>query len=157
MIFLKPIHEENWLEAIQLRVSDSQKNFVAPAVGILARAYAYRACDARALAIYADEKMVGLAMIRDLDEEPACYELQQFMIDEKYQRRGYGRQALRMILEQLRRDNQYDCVEVCVRQDDLAALHLYESEGFLNTGYTDPNAADCKNLMFDLNKDAADA
>ena len=146
MIELRPIHEENWQEAASLRVSEGQKGFVAPAVGILARAYAYRACDARALAIYADETMVGLALIRDLDEEPACYELQQFMIDEKHQRHGYGREALKKILEHLRREGQYDCVEVCVRADDEAALRLYESEGFRDTGSIDPGAPDCKNL-----------
>lgn len=42
MITLQPITETNYLEAVALQVSPEQQAFVAPAVGILARAYAYR-------------------------------------------------------------------------------------------------------------------
>ena len=37
----------------------------------------------------ADGTAVGLALVRDLDGEPACYDLQQFMIDRRFQGRGY--------------------------------------------------------------------
>ncbi len=39
MIRLTEITEDNWLEAAGLNVSGKQKNFVAPAVGIIARGY----------------------------------------------------------------------------------------------------------------------
>lgn len=146
MIELKPVHEENWTEAIRLKPAQAQRAFVASAEGILARAYAYRACDARALAIYHDGTMVGLMMVRDLDEEPACYELQQLLIDEKYQNKGYGSEALRQIIARLKAEGQYDCVEVCVKKENAAALHVYLKEGFRDTGYIDPAAPDCLNL-----------
>ena len=41
MIRLTEITEDNWLEAAGLAVSNEQKGFVAPAVGIIARGYAF--------------------------------------------------------------------------------------------------------------------
>ena len=93
------------------------------------------------------ECAVGLALVKDLDEEPACYDLQQFMIDERFQRRGFGTEALRLILAALAQERKYDCVEVCVNKDDAAALRLYEKTGFTDTGYVDGDAPDCLNLM----------
>lgn len=53
------------------------------------------------MGIKAADKIVGVALVRDLDEEPACYDLQQFMIDQHYQNKGYGAEALKLILEML--------------------------------------------------------
>ena len=96
------------------------------------------------------DTLVGLALVRDLDEEPACYDLQQFMIDARYQGRGYGTEALRLILKELQAERKYDCAEVCGKQTDAAALHVYETVGFVDTGYIDDDAPDCRNLMVRL-------
>ena len=87
-------------------------------------------------------------MVRDLDEAPACYDLQQFMIDSRWQGKGYGTEALRMILSALEEERKYECVEVCVKKDDAAALRVYEKAGFTDTGYVDGDAPDCLNLMY---------
>ena len=147
MICLIDISEENWTQYAALSVSEDQKRFLDTAVGILARGYAYRACRARVFGIAADGVPVGLALVKDLDEEPACYDLQQFMIDRRFQGRGYGAEALRLILSELEKERKYGCVEVCVHRDDAAALHLYEKLGFTDTGYVDEAAPDCRNLM----------
>ena len=148
MLKLTEINEDNWLAFRSLSVVDDQRGFLDSAVGILARGYAYRACRARVLGIAEDGAAVGLALVRDLDEEPACYDLQQFMIDRRFQGRGYGTEALRLILSGLERERKYGCVEVCVRRDDAAALRLYEKLGFVDTGYIDDDAPDCLNLMY---------
>ena len=67
MVELNEVTEQNWLQVVRLSVSDAQRAFVAPAVGILARAYVYRNCRARALAVEAAGKPVGLLLVRDLD------------------------------------------------------------------------------------------
>lgn len=147
MIHLVDITEDNWLEAARLSVQEDQKGFLASPMGILARGYVYRDCRARVWGIAADNRLVGLALVRDMDEEPATYELQQFMIDQRYQGRGYGTAALNLILALLRAEGQYGCVEVCVHKTDLPALHLYEKAGFRDTGYIDDRIPDCLNLM----------
>ena len=148
MVELNEVTEQNWLQVVRLSVSDAQRSFVAPAVGILARAYVYRNCRARALAVEAAGKPVGLLLVRDLDEEPACYELQQFFIDAAYQGQGYGKAALGEVLRMLSEERKYPCVEVCVNRADLPALHVYEAADFQNTGYMDPELPGYRNLRY---------
>lgn len=150
MLRLVEITERNFAEARGLRVHPEQEGFLDSAVGILARGYVYRDCHARVIGIADGDTLVGLALVRDLDEEPACYDLQQFMIDARYQGRGYGTEALRLILKELQSERKYDCAEVCVKQTDAAALHVYETVGFVDTGYIDDDAPDCRNLMVRL-------
>ena len=147
MIRLEEITEDNWLEALRLEVGEEQRRFVAPAVGILARGYVYRHDRARVYAITAEGVMVGLALVRDLDEPPDCYDLQQFMIDRRHQNRGYGGEALEQLLALLKAEGRYDAVEVCVHREDAPARRLYAKDGFEDTGYVDPVAPECLNLM----------
>ncbi|MBR4907362.1 MAG: GNAT family N-acetyltransferase [Clostridia bacterium] len=148
MIRLFDINEDNWMDVRSLAVEGSQTGFLDSTVGILARGYVYRACRARVIGIADDETVIGAALVRDLDEEPACYDLQQFMIDRRYQGKGYGTEALRMILKELEAERKYDCVEVCVKKNDTAALRVYEKVGFADTGYIDPDVPDSFNLTY---------
>ena len=144
------VNEDNWTAFAALRVREEQRGYLDSAVGILARGYAYRACRARVFGLAEGETAVGLALVKDLDEEPACYDLQQFMIDGRYQNRGCGTAALKLILDELGRERRYACVEVCVKAVNAAALHVFEKLGFTDTGYVDPEAPDCRNLMLSL-------
>lgn len=147
MIHLIDIDETNFPEALRLRVSADQQRFLADASGILARGYAYRRCNARVFGIADDDRLVGLALVRDMNEEPSCYDLQQFFIDHRFQGRHFGSLALQQLLAHLRSEGRYPCVEVCVHCDNAAALRLFESHGFLDTGYIDPDLPDSRNLM----------
>ena len=149
-IQLIDITEENWLDIARLSVSDEQQAFLDRPIGILARGYVYRRCNARVIGIANDDQIVGVALVRDLDEDPACYDLQQFMIDRRFQNRGYGTQALKQIVGQLQAEGKYDCVEVCVNKADAPALRVYEKAGFADTGYIDDGAPDCLNLMYHI-------
>lgn len=148
MLKLIEINEENWLGFRSLSVSDAQKGYLDSPLGILARGYVYRENRARVIGIADGDTPVGMALVRDLDEEPACYDLQQFMIDARFQGRGFGTAALRKILSMLEADRKYDCVEVCVKREDAAALRVYEKLGFVDTGYIDEDAPDSLNLMY---------
>jgi diamine N-acetyltransferase len=147
MIRLMDITEENWLDAASLSVNEAQKKYLAPAIGILARGYVYRDCNARVRVIMNDDVIVGLALVREFTDEPLGYELQQFMIDAKYQGKGYGTEALRLILDELREEGHYDHVEVCVKKDDAEAIRLYEKSGFVDSGYIDEDVPDALNLI----------
>ena len=134
MIKLFEINEDNFFDVRDLSVADPQRGFLDSALGIIARGYVYRSCRARVIGIEEDGVALGLALVKDMDEEPACYDLQQFMIDRRYQGRGIGTEALRMILSDLEKERRYDCVEVCVNKDDSAAISMYEKAGFVDTG-----------------------
>ncbi len=150
MIRLVEIDERNFFRVRQLKVGEDQQRFLDSPLGILARGYVYRAQRARVLAAENDGEIVGLMLVKDMDEEPACYDLQQFMIDGRFQGRGYGAAALGLLLELLRQEKKYDEAEVCVHRENAAALALFTGAGFLDTGYVDPDAPDCLNLMLRL-------
>ena len=148
MITLKEINENNWLQVVSLKISEDQKEFVASPLGILARGYVYRNSRAKVFAISKEKDIVGMAMVRDLDEEPVCYELQQLLIDISFQGKGYGSSALEEILMLLKNEGKYPSVEVCVKKTDEAAIHVYEKAGFKDTGYIAEDVPDCYNLIY---------
>ena len=135
------------MEVASLSVKDDQKGFLAPAAGILARGYVYRNCNGKVFAIENDGTIVGVALVREFTDEPLGYDLQQFMIDQRYQGQGYGSEALQLILDGLRKEGHYDHVEVCVKKNDTEAIRLYKKHGFTESGYEDPDAPDSVNLI----------
>ena len=136
MIRLLPVTPENWRALNALSVREDQKTFVAANLAILARAYAFREYRARALAICEGEKPVGLLMLRDGDDPP-CYVLDQFMVDARFQGRGFGREALRQVLELMAREGRYGSVELCYKKENADTRDFYLAAGFLPTGDED--------------------
>jgi len=117
---------------------------------MIARGYIYRNCNARVFGIADDSQIIGVALVRDFTEEPFNYDLQQFMIGERFQNKGYGTEALRQILTLLKQEGRYPGVEVCVNREDTVAIHVYEKVGFVDSGYVDEELPDCLNLIYHL-------
>ncbi len=134
MVRLESVNPENW--RLGLRVSREQKNYVADSAGILARAYAYRESRSRAFIIYNDETPVGMALYYDC-EYYKNYDFSQLFIDERYQRKGYGIEAARLILDLMIQDGKYDKVVLCYIEGNDAAKNMYEKLGFYLTGERD--------------------
>ena len=134
MIKLVTIDPGNW--RLGLKVSETQKRFVAESAGILARAYAYRERRSNAYIIYNDDLPVGIALYYDCDELNA-YDFSQFFIDERYQGNGFGMEAARQILEMMKSDGKYDKVTLCYIDGNEAAKNMYEKLGFRLTGECD--------------------
>ncbi len=147
MIKLTDVTEDNWCEAASLSVKENQKEYLAPAIGILARGYVYRNCNARIFVVENESTIVGLALVREFTDDPLGYDLQQFMIDQKYQGKGYGSAARELILDDLQNEGHYDHVEVCVKRENFKALRLFEKHGFVDSGYVDENIPDSANLI----------
>lgn len=150
MIHLIEVNEENWLDIARLSVSEEQQKYLDRPIGIIARGYVYRNCNGRVFGIADDAQIVGCALVRDFTDEPFNYDLQQFMIDKRFQNKGYGTAALQLILELLKKEGRFDGVEVCVNREDAAALRVYEKVGFVNSGYVDEDLPDCLNLIYHL-------
>ena len=146
------VTEDNWMDVASLSVKEEQKGYVAPAIGILARGYVYRDCNVKIYVFENDGTIVGTALVREFTDEPLGYDLQQFMIDKRYQGKGYGSQALEMILDELRKEGHYDHVELCVKKADTEAIRLYEKHGFVDSGYVDEDLPDSLNMICSLQK-----
>ena len=74
-----------------------------------------------------------MAMYYDLSDWQA-YNFSQFFIDARYQGKGYGLEAARLVLQRLRADGRFDRVVLCYVEGDTAAQRLYEKLGFTPTG-----------------------
>jgi len=107
--------------------------------------------NARALAIADDETIVGVLMYMELHEEPACYTIEQFLIDKRYQNKGFGKEALRLVIDVLAKERKYGAIEICVKMEASQAIKVYTEAGFSDTGYSDPDEPDsyCLRYSFD--------
>ena len=136
MIHLIDVTGENYRRCCALTVSPEQSHFVAPATTILARAYAFREDGARVRIICDEDAMVGLLLTRRWPEDN-CYILDQFFIDRRFQRQGYGRAAAALALDELRAEGLHPTVLLCCCEGDEAAFRLYQQAGFTPTGEKD--------------------
>lgn len=150
MIHLTDINENNVAEAEKLEVAEEQKRFLDSASGIIRRAKIYKNLNPHLFGIAEDEKIIGLALVKDFEDEPFGYDLQQFMTDKNFQNMGYGTKALALILDFLRAEGRFDQVEICVKKEDIPAIKLYEKAGFRDSGYVDENLPDCINMIYYL-------
>gem|GEM_PF-170846 len=147
-VSLLDVTEDNYRDVCGLSVAKGQEGFVAVPTAILARAYAKRSRNARALAIASSGVIVGVLMYMELPEEPACYTIEQFLIDKGHQRKGFGKRALRLAIDILEGEGKYGSIDVCVKSEASNAIRMYMDAGFVDTGYVDPDEPDSLVLRY---------
>lgn len=133
MVRLAEIDRHNFLSILDLSVSEEQRSFVASNTYSLAQAYAQPECVP--LALYAENRPVGFAMYC-LDEDDHQYWIYRLMIDQRFQRRGYGREAMRLLIERIHSlaDEEHRFIYISFEPANKAARSLYESLGFVPDG-----------------------
>lgn len=145
-IKLVKVSTKNFDALIDLKVNESQHEFVADNIYSLAEAYANvsEGRYAQPFGIYDGDEPVGFLMIgynivdgeEDLVKYPLVkdnYLIWRFMIDKKHQGKGYGKEAMRLALEFIRT---FPCgeAEYCwlsYEPDNTVARDLYRSFGFV--------------------------
>lgn len=98
-ITLREVTKENVWDVCRLQPAEHQKQFVAPNALSIAEGHD-QPNYAWFRAIYADETPVGFVMVGMNEKEDFCF-LWRFMIDEKYQKMGFGRKALAILFAYL--------------------------------------------------------
>lgn len=150
MLRLERINGKNVWDILKLHVSGAQESFVAgndisiieAYVAITANGYAFP------FGVYSDDTPVGFLMVgfdadEDWEDAPSIargnYNLWRLMIDQRFQGRGYGREALRLALEFIRTYpcGPADCCWLSYEPENEAARRLYHSFGFAETGEMD--------------------
>ena len=150
MVRLEEINGKNVWEVLKLKVSEEQKAFVAPNDISIIEAYIAVSHHGKAFpfGIYDGEVPVGFCMIGfgtddEWEDAPAVardsYNLWRLMIDERYQGRGYGREAIRLALDFIRT---WPCgkAEYCslsYEPENTRAAELYHALGFEENGEMD--------------------
>ena len=146
MVELREITENNYNDCLNLKVADSQKNFVASNTYSLAQAWVFYET-AHPLAIYADDTMVGFIMM-GFYKPKGIYNIWRFMIDEGFQGKGYGKAALLLAVNHLKEKYDADKVFLSFEPDNTAAEKLYSSVGFQRTGEVEGDEiVMCLNVM----------
>ena len=141
--------KENFWTLIDLRVAKDQESFVASNAVSLAQAYDCHANGklAQCFGLYDGETPVGFAMIghdsEDYEDIPEVYShsycLWRYMIDKRYQRRGYGRDGLILLLDYVRSapDGKEEFWSTSWEPENEVAPKLYASFGFEPNGEKD--------------------
>ena len=132
MIKLKPITKDNIDDVLSLNVRDDQKNYVSSVSDSLAQAYVYSE-NAYPFAVYYDDILVGFIMM-GYYEVKHYYTLWKFLIDCRYQNKGYGRQALKLGLKYVWDGFGPVDIYTGVAPGNKVAKSLYQSVGFRETG-----------------------
>ncbi|WP_099354971.1 GNAT family N-acetyltransferase [Fredinandcohnia onubensis] len=133
-IKIKEITIENFYECISLKLGEGQDRKIAPNVLSIAESKV-NPCYTP-YAIYLDEVVIGFVMT---DYDPSLeprnkYWVPRLMIDVRYQGKGYGKSAMKKIIDQLRTNEDCECIRLSTEPDNIVALRFYESIGFVNTG-----------------------
>jgi len=137
MVELKAITSDNFEECLKLEVLDNQKNFVTSNTYSLAQAWVFYET-AYPFAIYDGDIMIGFIMMGYYKPKDV-YNIWRFMIDKQFQGKGYGKTALLLAVEYLKKKHKINEVFLSVEPDNTIAEKLYRSVGFYPTGETAGN------------------
>ena len=135
-LIFKEYNRDNWEEALKLKVKQEQTEFAPTIVESLATAYIKPWDEAfDPYLIYDDDIMIGAFYLSYTPNSKDNYWLGGFLIDEKYQKKGYGKAAFLKVI-QFMKENHTNCQEVnlTVEKDNSIAQKLYKSCGFDDTG-----------------------
>ncbi len=135
-IKLVPVNEDNFDAVIKLDVSKEQTKYVANNTYSLAQAYIFKD-EARPMAIMADAIAVGFIMVKQTKTKHGnLLYIWRLMVDTKHQGKGYGKQALKLIIKHAE-DDKKDGVILSFVPGNAKAQGLYKSLGIIETGEKD--------------------
>ena len=126
MIELRTINENNYTECLNLKASVANANFVDSVTYSLAEAWVYYK-DTKPFAIYADGTMVGFVSMYVGEEN---YQIINFLIDDSYQKKGYGTAAAKLCIDFLCKEYNARRVSAPVNQCHTDAQKFWTKLGF---------------------------
>lgn len=139
MIIFKEINNENISEVLSLKVNNSQKDYIESMEKSLDdtknNAYGIKWTP---VGIYYNNLLIGFTMY-GLNSENYLW-IDRFLIDYRYQNKGYGRKTLNLLIKYLK-DNYSMAKYIClsVNENNEVAIKLYKKLGFSFTDVLDGN------------------
>jgi diamine N-acetyltransferase len=127
-ITLREITKDNWRHCIRLDPGPAGKVFIPS--NLYALAESKFAPSFVPLGIYAENVMVGFVMYNTQPEGDGSYLIYSMMVDERYQGKGYGTRALRLVLERLRQLPHCATVSLEYDRANEQAARFYHRLGF---------------------------
>ena len=139
-ITFREITSDNYSQVLNLKITPEQEvaKFVSPVVRSLADAWFYREEGITyPKAIYAKDDLVGFIMY-DLDPEAQQVFIWRFLIDQRYQGKGYGRQTIETVLAMAKEQAQMTKVVADYVDGNEPMKKILLDLGFEETGF-DPD------------------
>ena len=133
-VTLQEVTQENLNLILGLKVTREQEKFVASNAVSIAQAH-FHPDIAWFRAIYADKQPIGFVMLEQ-DRINSSYSLWRLMIDERFQRQGFGAQTINLILEYVKTLPITVLLTSCVPGSG-SPKKFYEKMGFVDTGNLD--------------------
>lgn len=148
-ISIHSITNENWLDALDLAVQPHQRSFVPSVELSLAKAYIrpngfhydpfglclQRSRSATLDRVWQQQELIGFYSLIHLPEDPSFAYIGGFLIDYRFQGKGYGRAALLAIIDKLHTGQpRCNALLLSVHPDNDVAIKLYRTVGFEETG-----------------------
>ena len=130
MINLREITSKNLKSIIDLNVKEDQKDYVA--LNSVSIAQGHYSKSAWFKGIFYDDRPVGFVMLDLIEEENKCF-LWRFMIDRKYQGKGFGKIALTQVIDFVRSLNLYTYIATSYVPAENGAGGFYKNFGFIES------------------------
>jgi diamine N-acetyltransferase len=135
---LREVTQDSLSAVLDLAVAPEQRQYVATNARSIAEAHFEPRAWFRA--IYADDDPVGFVMV--FRDPPKDYFVWRFMIDGRYQRKGYGRRALELLVEVARKDGAREMMLSYV-PGEHSPRDFYTRFGFEDTGKVKEARSSC--------------
>ncbi|WP_211751799.1 GNAT family N-acetyltransferase [Paenibacillus dakarensis] len=123
---LRTINEDNYGECLNLHTTAINEGFVDSVAWSLAEAWVLYD-GARPFAIYADNVMVGYVLMYIGNNNP---QIINFMIDSRFQKRGYGSVAAKLCIDYLCKEYNARRISLSVKPENKTAQKFWSNLGF---------------------------
>lgn len=126
------LNEDNWYDCCELEVSKEQQDFIEPnAISIAQTKFELTL---KPYAIYAGDKVVGFLMYNSVQEELDGYWVYRIMVDKKFQGKGIGKAASKLMISEIANSLNAKKIVVGYHPKNVGAHNLYASLGFIDNG-----------------------
>lgn len=129
---IEELNETNWHACCELEVAEEQKLYMEPNAVSIAQSKFEPTL--KPFAIVAEERVVGFLMYNTVPEELDAYWIYRIMVDKQYQGKGIGKEASRLMIEEMTGSLQAEKIAVGYHPDNFGAHQLYNSLGFVDNG-----------------------
>ena len=156
-VVLRPFTEENRPALEALRVATAQRAFVSSVTDSLAEAERYADANPLVFGLYDRETPVGFVMIADEVDDPdyIAHFLWKLLIDERFQRRGFGTAALDLVAAYFRSKG-VPTMWTSAGEGEGSPIPFYERYGFVRDGVDEDDDGSREIMLrLDLARDAS--
>ncbi|NFN86689.1 GNAT family N-acetyltransferase [Clostridium sporogenes] len=135
-LHLEEVTRKNWRCIVNLKVNENQKNFIESNACSLAECKFISQWQPKS--IYYNDNLIGFAMYGYFENEDRLW-LDRFMIDYKYQNKGYGKASLNLLVNNMLKEYKCNKIYLSIFKNNIEAIKLYKKFGFQFNGELDEN------------------